>query len=120
MGCSCARSGGLSGALAGGLMSSKTEVSSPGSPDMVTGFSGVNAEESSGSGAHNTSPLLIPVCAHCQGRSWGRGERERGGKGKKKRGWIGNWGEEERGEEGGGRGKKREKRGKGGGKKRER
>lgn len=41
-------------------MSSKTGASSPGSPDMVTGFSGVNAEASSGSGVRSTSPLLIP------------------------------------------------------------
>lgn len=56
----CARSGGFSRDRVGGLMSSKTGVSSPGSPDMVTGFSGVNAEASSGSRVRSTSPLLIP------------------------------------------------------------
>lgn len=94
-------------------MSSKTEVSSPGSPDMVTGFSGVNAEESSGSGARNTSPLLIPVCAHCQGQSWGRG-RGRGEKGVDGKWGKGGEGGKRKGEKRGAERKKREKGGKGG------
>lgn len=64
-------------------MSSKTGVSSWGSPDMVTGLSGANT-------AASTSPLLIPPRGDGPGPGNGekggkKGGKTRKGKGKKKK-----------------------------------